>query len=184
MSHKSTSVQYGLTAQRYHWISAVLIIAMIPLGFLMQNAEREAIKIMLYRGHAIIGALILIITIARIVWRRKDINPEPPKELHGLHLKAFNITHVLLYALIFVLSFSGIAAIALSGMGEILSGASSNPMPTDIGELGPRRAHGISARIYIALLVGHIGGVMFHQATKSDVLGRMGVNWFQAKQSA
>ena len=182
MSSKSTPEQYGLTAQRYHWISAVLIIAMIPLGFLMQNAETETTKLLLYRGHALIGALILIITIARIVWRRKDINPEPPKELHGLHLKAFNVIHVLVYVLIFVLTVSGVGTIALSGMGDILSGTSSSPIPTDLGELGPRRAHGITARIYIALLLGHIGGVVFHQVTKSDVLGRMGLNWFKAKQ--
>ncbi len=184
MSSKSTSAQYGVIAQRYHWISAVLIIAMIPLGFLMQNAEIEATKLLLYRGHVLIGALILIITIARIVWRRSDIKPEPPMELHGWHLKVFNAIHVLLYVLIFVLTLSGIGTIALSGMGEILSGASSSPIPTDLGELGPRRAHGIMSRIYIALLVGHIGGVVFHQVTKSDVFGRMGINWFKSKQTA
>ena len=184
MSSKSISEQYGLTAQRYHWISAVLIVAMIPLGFLMQNVESEATKLLLYRGHALIGALILIITIARIVWRRKDINPEPPKELHGLHLKAFNAIHALLYVLIFVLTLSGVGSVVISGLGDILSGASTSPIPADLSEFAPRQAHGIAAKIYIALLVGHIGGVVFHQITKSDVLSRMGINYFKAKQSA
>lgn len=182
MSRKSTSEQYGLSAQRYHWISAVLIISMIPLGFLMQNAESEATKIMLYRGHVIIGAMILLITVGRIAWRRKDVNPDPPEGLHGLHLKGFNTIHVLLYLFIFALTFSGIGTIAISGMGEILSGASTSPIPTDLNELGPRRAHGVVAKIYIVLLVGHIGGVVFHQKTKSDVLSRMGINYFKSKQ--
>lgn len=184
MLSKSTSAQYGRTAQRYHWISALLIIAMIPLGFIMQNVENESVRLILYRSHVVIGAVILLMTIARIVWRRKDINPEPPEGLDGLHLKVFNAVHVLLYALIFVLTLSGIGTIALGGMGDFLSGVPSSQLPTDVSELGPRRAHGITARIYIALLVGHIGGVVFHQVTKSDVFGRMGINWFKAKQNA
>ena len=182
MSSKSTSEQYGLTAQRYHWLSAVLIISMIPLGFLMQNAESEATKMMLYRAHVIVGFLILLITIARAFWRKKDIDPDPPNELHGLHLKAFNAIHVLLYLLIFILAFSGIGTVAGSGIGEILSGSSAAQLPTDLSELGARRTHGLSARLYIVLLVGHIGGVVFHQFTKSDVFSRMGINYFKAKE--
>ena len=181
MSSNSTSEQYGLTAQRYHWLSAILIISMIPLGFLMQNAESEATKMMLYRAHVIVGVLILLITIARALWRKKDINPDPPKELHGLHLKAFNAIHMLLYLFTFILAFSGIGTVVASGIADILSGNSVHQLPTDLSELGVRRAHGLSARLYIVLLIGHIGGVVFHQYTKSDVFSRMGINYFKTK---
>ncbi|MEM8484856.1 MAG: cytochrome b/b6 domain-containing protein [Bacteroidota bacterium] len=182
MLSQRTPEQYGLKAQRYHWLSAVLIIAMIPLGMMMQNVEAEATKRILYRGHMIIGALILLITIARIAWGRKDVSPDPPEGLHGIHLRTFHATHVFLYVFIFVLTFSGIAMLISSGIGDILTGGSEALIPTDLSEIAPGRAHGIAAKIYIALLVGHIGGVVFHQTTKSDVLHRMGINVKKSKQ--
>lgn len=181
MLSQSTSEQYGLKAQRYHWLSAVLIIVMIPLGLVMKNVETEATKNILYRGHVIIGALILLITVARVAWRRKDFSPGPPEGLSGLHLRAFNAIHVLLYVLIFVLTLSGIGTLVSSGIGSILAGSSATPIPVDLGDVAPARAHGITAKIYIALLVAHIGGVVFHQTTKSDVFHRMGINAFKNK---
>ncbi len=183
MLSRSTPEQYGRKAQRYHWLSAALIIAMIPLGMMMQNVEAEATKRMLYRGHVILGALILLITIARIAWRRKDFSPGPPEGLHGFHLSVFKVTHVLLYVFIFVLTFSGISTVVISGLGNILSGASATSIPANLGEIAPGRAHGVAVKIYIALLVGHIGGVVLHQFTKSDVLHRMGITFFKTKQS-
>ena len=177
MPYKSTSEQYGLTAQRYHWLSALLIISMIPLGIFMQNVESEASKIVLYRGHVLVGFLVLLTSVLRVFWRRKDINPDPPEGLHGVHLKAFNAIHVLLYVFIFVLALSGMGTVMLSEVGAVLSGSSAGQLPTDLSEIGARRAHGVAAWIYVALLGGHIGGVVFHQLTKSDVLGRMGVRF-------
>jgi|GEM_PF-273576 len=184
MASKSTSEGYGRTAQLYHWVSAVLIIAMIPLGLIMGDIESESTKIMLYRWHVMIGVLIFLITVARIVWRRKDSEPDPPEGLHGMHLKAFNAIHVLLYVLIVVLAFSGVGIVILGGLADILSGASTHSIPADLNGFASGVVHEIAAKIYIALLIGHIGGVVFHQITKSDVLSRMGITYFKAKQGA
>ena len=174
MTLKSTHLAYGRRAQLFHWVSAILILVMIPLGFLMQNVESEATKLLLYRGHAFIGVLVLLLTLLRILWRWIDNEPLAPQGIEGLHLRAFKITHVLLYLVLLVIAASGVGTILLGGMGDILSGVSTEGLPTELGDLPPRIAHGVTARIYIALLAGHMGGVLLHQFTKSDVMGRMG----------
>lgn len=173
-SLRSTPQAYGRGAQLFHWISAVLILTMIPLGLLMQNVESETVKLTLYRGHVVIGILILLLTLFRMMWRRTDPEPLPPAGIEGWHLRAFKLTHVFLYLGLLVLSTSGIGIILFSGIGDLLSGASNGPWPDGISTLPPRVAHGVTARIYIALLIGHIGGVLFYQFTKSDVMSRMG----------
>ena len=42
MGARSTKAGYGSVAIILHWVSALLIVAMMPLGFLMQEAGEGA----------------------------------------------------------------------------------------------------------------------------------------------
>ena len=42
--------------------------------------------------------------------------------------------------------------------------------------------HGIVSKVYIALLLAHIGGAIWYQVAKSDTLSRMGVTWLKGGQ--
>ena len=163
---------YDRGTQRFHWLSAVLILAMIPLGFLMQDATGET-KLLLYRAHCAIGLLLVVITLARIIWRIKQPVPEPPSGMGTLHVRGLEATHLLLYAVLLGLSVSGIAMLALTSLPEVLTGASTSY--PDMVELGPRRAHGAGVFVYIALLVAHVGGVIVHQTRHGGSLQRIGV---------
>lgn len=163
---------YDRGTQRFHWVSALLILSMIPLGFLMQDAEAET-KLLLYRLHCSIGLLLLVITLTRVIWRIKQPVPAPPPGMGKLHVRGLEATHVLLYLVLLALSASGIAMLALTNLPDVLSGASGNY--PDMSELGPRRAHGAGAFAYIALLVAHIGGVIVHQVRHGGSMQRIGV---------
>jgi len=163
---------YDRGTQRFHWLSAILILAMIPIGFLMQNADGGA-KLLLYRAHAATGLLILAITVVRISWRIRQPVPAPPASMGKLHVRGLEATHVLLYAVLLALSVSGVAMLALSDLPQVLSGASGDY--PELAELGPRRAHGAGAFAYIALLIAHIGGVILHQVKHGGSFQRIGV---------
>ena len=68
MPLKSTCTHYGGMAVVLHWLSAVLILGMIPAGFLMQGVD-ESVKPVLYCGHVATGALVLVLTLARLTWK-------------------------------------------------------------------------------------------------------------------
>ena len=83
------------------------------------------------------------------------------------------LIHASLYVVLLVLVVSGIVLNIQSGFIDVLRGATTE-IP-DFGEFGSRRAHGSLARIYIALLVAHIGGVVVHQLRHGHVFARMGI---------
>lgn len=174
MALKSTKEEFGRLAQILHWVSAILIILMIPMGFAMQNAETETTKVFIYQVHAVIGILVLTLTIVRVIWKQVDVKPELPSGFSTLHAFGFKAVHFLLYAVLLILAMSGIGILALSEMGDILFGSSTTLIPKNLSDLPPRNAHGIMARLFIALFVAHVGGVLLHQFTKSDVMARMG----------
>lgn len=173
MGTKSTEQRYGRVVILLHWTSAVLILAMIPLGFLMQNAD-DGTKLLLYRTHAVVGALILLLSLVRLGWKLNDTKPAPAPGLEGLHLRGMQGIHVLLYALLFALTVSGIVLNLQSGLIDILRGASQGGIPEFSG-FRSRAAHGALARVYIGLLMAHIGGVILHQMRHGHLLARMGI---------
>ncbi len=98
---------YDRGTQRFHWLSAILILAMIPIGFLMQDADGGT-KLLLYRAHVGMGLLILAITVVRIIWRIRQPVPAPPSGMGKLHVRGLEATHVLLYAVLLALAVSGV----------------------------------------------------------------------------
>jgi len=173
MQAKSTDQGYGRVAILLHWVSAVLILAMLPLGFLMQDAS-DGSKLFLYRTHAVVGILILLLTLARLCWKRVDPKPAPPPGLTGLHLRGMEGIHVLLYVLLLALTVSGIVLNIQSGLIDVLRGTSQGGVP-EFDEFRSRAAHGLLARVYIGLLVAHIGGVVVHQMKHGHVFVRIGI---------
>ena len=118
------------------------------------------------------GFTVLLLTMARLVWKLFDVKPAPTPGLTGVHLRGMELVHALLYVILLVLAGSGIALNVQSGFLDVLRGVTQD-FP-DFAEFGARRAHGTLARIYIALLVAHIGGVVVHQFRHGHAFARMG----------
>jgi len=170
MSARSTAVRFGSIAIANHWISALLIVIMIVLGFSHGLVGEEASKITILKFHAPIGIVILLLTIFRILWWIAfDKKPEPVAGTsRPMHIAAAAV-HGLLYLLLLAMTISGIAMMVLSGAGEIIFGGAPGPLP-DFHDYTPHLAHGLGAFILIALLVIHIIAAIYHQAILRDNL--------------
>jgi cytochrome b561 len=168
------SQTYDQGTQLFHWASAVLILGMIPLGFLMQHAA-GAVKLSLYRAHALTGSVVLLLTVVRIVWVVTHASPEP-LPISRLHSTGMKGIHVLLYAVLLIMTASGLAMMALSTLPNVLKGVATT-FP-DLSKLPARKVHGVGARIYVALLAAHVGGVLRYQFVEGDIFSRMGVTLF------
>ena len=176
MGAKSTPTKFGTIAIANHWISAILILAMIVLGFSFAASSAEATKVAIMRWHAPLGVLILVLTVLRIVWWIFiDKKPEPVAGTsRPMHILA-SATHGVLYLIILVMGASGIGMMVLSGAGEILFGGANRPLP-DFDNFAPHIAHGLGAFALIALLVLHVVAAIYHQVILRDgLMSRMGV---------
>ncbi len=171
---------YSRRIQVLHRFSAALILMMIPLGFFMQGIESQTLKLFAFRLHVLLGITVLVLTLLRLIWRWIDDAPGPLPGLSRFHLRAVGATHALLYLVLAGLSISGLVLLMQSGLGGVLLGLSRDPIPANLSEYLPRQAHGVEARVYIALLAAHVCGVILHQLTRGEVLSRMGIQVGQA----
>ncbi len=176
---KSTSSTYGTVAVTIHWLSALLILAQLGSGFRAASMTDSAAKEAILTFHAPLGIIILILTIARILWWKfADRKPDPVADDPAWQTAAAKAVHVLFYIVILGMVASGIGLMALSGAGAILSGETAAPLP-DFTNYAPRVPHGIGARLMVALFVFHAGAALYHQFVKKDgLLARM---WYGAR---
>ena len=165
---------YTRDQQALHWIGALLILAMFPMGFIMARTDSEQLRATLYAAHAVVGILIAVTAVVRLVLARRRPVSVPagmPRWNQVLH----RAVHTLALVVPLILALSGVGSLALNGlMPGIFQPAAI--VPAELSERGPQTVHRLVAWFYIGLLVMHIGGVMRYQFTKGDVLSRMGVS--------
>ena len=176
MTRKSSSTAYGTVAVSLHWLTVLLIIALLGSGMLADETSDPAAKARILTAHAPMGIAVLLLTLARIVWWwRFDTHPEPLAGDPAWQIKAAKAVHGLLYLAILVMAASGIGLFVLSGAGDIIFGGAPGPLP-DFGDFAPRLPHGIVAKLLLALFVLHAAAALFHHFVKrDDTLRRM---WF------
>ena len=176
MSIKSSSTQYGSVAVTIHWLSAILILAMLGSGFRAGSITDSAAKEAILMLHVPLGIMILVLTLLRLFWWwRVDQKPRPVAGDPAWQTVSAKAIHVLFYVVILGMIASGLGTVALSGAGGILFGAEAGPLP-DFSEFLPRVPHGLGARLMVALLFLHAGAALYHQFIKGDgLIWRM---WF------
>ena len=104
----NSSEEYGLLAKMFHWVTFVILIAQIPLGFYLVGLEFSDRRIDLENIHILIGITIFYFVLLRLIW--KLFNPSPKSEhnfFKGQNLIA-KTNHFLLYVGIFAITISGV----------------------------------------------------------------------------
>ena len=73
MQLANTEDEYGLLAKVFHWLIAVLIIGLLPMGLFMSGMENSPLKFEIFALHKSFGLLVFFLGLARVVWRRRTI---------------------------------------------------------------------------------------------------------------
>lgn len=168
MSLKSTAHRYGSIPLTLHWLSAGLILTLIPMGFAMQGTTGD-LRLGLYRAHAAVGGLVGILTLMRLVWWGAfDQKPEALGDEPQLQRLLAKAVHAGLYGVVLVLVLSGISLLVTSGLGAALLTGDPSLAPADLMRFPPRFAHGAMARLLIALLALHVLGAFYHHWIRRD----------------
>jgi len=165
----------GLT-QAIHWITAGLMIVVLPAGLLIEHLKDDA-KSVGYAVHEWLGLTIFAVAILRLLWRVANPPPPLPADLSPtLHFLA-RFNHVALYVMLFSQPVVGFLMTNAFGFPVNLFGVL--PLPNPIGENEPvanvlLAMHSAGGWIIIALLAAHVGGALYHHLIRKDgVLLRM-----------
>ena len=167
---------YSGFAKLLHWLIALCVIAIIPLGIAMDNFKGP-LGDTLYNTHKSLGVLILVLMVARVGYRLGHGAPAPEPTLEPWRRAASNTVHTLLYVLLVVQPIVGY--LANSAYGAITPFFGLFEIPLLLAKDEP-----LSERLFlvhrwtgfcIALLVlMHVGAALHHYFLRRDrVLHRM-----------
>ncbi|WP_028740925.1 cytochrome b [Rhizobium leguminosarum] len=169
---KSRPDRYGAIAVSIHWLSAVLILALLGSGFRAANAMDAATKAGLLRFHIPVAIVVLLLTALRIVWWwRFDRKPAPVQASPRWQERLAGLVHVAFYIFILGMVASGIGMMILSGAAPAVFGAARATLP-DFIAYPLRGPHGFDAFLLVGLLVFHAGAALYHQFVRGDHLLR------------
>jgi len=168
---------YSLTARTFHWVTAALVLMAIPMGIIMNNVGPGPLQDFLFNLHRSIGALLLPIVAARLVYRIGHPAPALPADIPPLQQFAAHATHAALYFLLIVQPLVG--WVATSAYRAPITLFWLVPLPPIWPE-----DRAFSERLFIVhwligitlalLVIAHIGAALFHHfVRRDDILLRM-----------
>jgi cytochrome b561 len=159
-----------------HWTIAVLIVAMLVIGYTqLGDTSNDAAKVQVLSLHMPIGITILALTAIRLLVRTFSKKPAPATTGNPILDKIGVATHYLLYLLALGMGISGIGISSQAGLPAIVfEGIGS--LPADFSAFPPALGHSLIAVLLSGLVLLHIGAALYHQVLlKDNLLARM---WF------
>lgn len=172
---------YSAMHKAIHWVTALILLALLSIGYFMVSMEFSPLKLNIYMIHKSFGMTIFLLVLIRVIWR--FVNPPPkPLETHAPWEKILSkFIHLLLYA--------GMIGMPLSGW--LMSSAAEFPNSYfglfDVPALSgkdedlfrlTRSLHELTALMLIGAVGLHFLGAAKHHIIDKDVtLRRMGGNY-------
>jgi cytochrome b561 len=177
----AAAATYSATARRFHWWTVLLIALQIPIGLFMARysvATNFAPPTgQLYDTHKLLGLAILLLVVARLIYRLVRGTPADEPTLEPWQKIVSRITHRALYALLIIVPLLG--WLAVSYFGPFVPHGIKMPAlasPDDARATQVLFLHMLAAYALILLIGMHVGAALFHYVIRKDgVLARMWV---------
>ena len=161
--------QYSTRMVIAHWLTLALLIAAWFLGHHLDDTRHEGgASLLNYAVHGLTGAAILLLTLARLYFRRADGVP-PPVGDTPMDKVAKGIHHVL-YALLLLLPISGILTVVTSKVCDALRAWDATLLPKKFNGVPAHDVHEILVTVLIVVVVIHVLGAIKHQFIMKDGL--------------
>ena len=186
----NTADRFGSVSKTFHWLTAIGIIVLMPLGVVAnqmpyETSEQLADKAWMFSLHKTVGVSVFFIALARIAWALSQPTPgllHPDRKLETL---AAETVHWLLYGSLVVVPLSGwIHHAATTGFAPIWWPFGQNlplvPKSETVASIFGG-AHWVLTKVLALSLLLHIAGALKHHVIDKDAtLRRM---WFGASDA-
>ena len=172
------AVRYRKIVMWIHWITAILVVMQVYIGFTFHDLPRGSPeRAFVFGWHKTWGALILILALVRLAVRL--LNPPPPYPSDYPRWRRFVAVwnHRLFYILLLALPLTGLAAVsgrAEGGWVPLQLGLEFPAIPGIPAENEFGEVHELLVWVTLALLALHAGAALYNQfIDRSAVAGRM-----------
>jgi cytochrome b561 len=171
--------RYSNIAAAFHWTTVLLVLLQLWLGFSFADLAQGPQRTGLFTWHKTVGALILLIVLARLTYRLMNPPPPYPPELPRWERVAGTWNHRLLYIVLIAMPIGGLIAVSGHTPGPtiaLLGGIAIPKIPGISKELGEIAGdiHSAAAWLLLALMATHVAAALKHQfIDRNRAAGRM-----------
>jgi len=173
------SDRYDRTAIALHWLIALLVVAQFAWGWWMQGIPKQppGARVDAFNLHKSFGLTILALMLLRASWRASHAPPALPP-MPAWQATLAGITHVLLYAVLFLMPLSGYFGSVWSGYPVKYFGITlpdwhwKSPALKEFAS----GVHLVTAWVLATAVTLHVAGALKHALVNRDgLLARMGI---------
>lgn len=162
--------RYTATSRALHWLTAILVLGMIPAGLIMTSLPSGALQNTIYSAHKVTGIALLVIIAARIAWRAT--HPVPPLEpVAGPRIAGVaRANHLILYILLSVQVLSGYVLTKAGGYPIPILDSVLPPLVPKNEALGNAAStvHWVNQLLLIGFISLHVAGALYHIMVRKD----------------
>lgn len=176
MPWRNSEARWGALAQLFHWGMLVLFVTMFVLASIMVDLPKGPEKAVIVGLHKSTGITILILALARLLWRWSGEVPKPLAAA-AWQQRLAGVVHVALYGLMFAMPLSGYVMSMAAGRGVNWFGLL--PLPDLVGPNKPlskaaQEGHELLATLLLLLIALHVVAALWHHfVVKDATLRRM-----------
>lgn len=192
MSLNNSDRSYGGVAKTFHWLTALLIFAVVPVGIVandmsFETSEQLARKVLLFSVHKTLGVTIFFVALARIVWAMRQPKPGLLNANRPLEATLAETVHWLLYGSLVLVPLTGwLHHAATTGYAPIWwpFGQSLPFVPKDdaVADLFAG-LHQVLIVVLVGSILFHVAGALKHHVVDKDNTLRRMLPYSPAMQS-
>lgn len=177
MPLRNTPETWGAVHKALHWLIALAVLALLVVGWIMDEMPNSPRKIEVYALHKSFGITVLALMLVRLAWRRANPRPALPPTMKRWERTLAGVVHGGLYVVLVAMPLSGWLYNSASNFGLKWFGLVAIPPlsgPDKELKYLAEDVHGALAWAIVALVVLHVAGALKHHfVDRDDVLRRM-----------
>ncbi len=167
---RESPFRYSNPAIFFHWTLAILVPALIGLGWYMLSIEKDPSSVWYHELHRSLGITTAILVVFRIGWRIGQAPATAPATAPAWQTAIAKYTHVILYGLLMLMPLTGYLGSSFSGEDVAFFGL---PMPGWASKNDALMeqfftAHSIIAWIFVVLISIHALAALKHLLVNKD----------------
>ena len=172
-----SGTKYAAGTRLLHWVSAIMIVAMIPIGVIMQQeGMQRSTQDLLFIMHKNGGVIVFALVILRLMWRAASPSPPLPAHLPDWQVKAASGVQWGLYAMLLVMAISGYVRVRAGGfpveMLDAINAPALVPRSDALAETA-QTIHSNARFVLVALILVHVGAALRHAVSRDGIFGRI-----------
>lgn len=176
MHIKNTTSRYGSMAIILHWLMALLIVALLILGFIIAELPKGPLKLSLLDIHKEFGFLVLLLAVMRLAWRISNTSPSLAS-LPDWQRNAARAVHWSFYGFMFAQPLTGWLMTSAAGFPISFFGLFTIPTliapNNQLSDLFFEIHQWLAILLIAAILIHTAAALMHHYIDKDNILRRM-----------